>query len=192
MGCVPIGDCGAYAWCDQDKHVAWCREQAQTSSCPVPFCKRLPNPEREGEAESEPELEQESEIEGGAEAESATEIKADAESEPEPEPQRKTEAEPEPEREPEAEPEPQRESVLCVPIGDCGAHAWCDQDKHVAWCREQVQMSGCPAPFCKSSPNLAQLPARKHLRVAKHGFHEVLAASFIQQSAEVSPAEQGC
>merc|ERR1712039_237437 len=143
--------------------------------------------EQEPEPEPEPELESEAERE--AEADSETEAKVDAEPEPETEPQREAEAEPEPERETEAEPEPQREQVLCVPIGDCGAYAWCDQDKLVAWCGEQAQMSGCPAPFCKRLPNLAQLPARKHLRVAKRGFHEVLAASFVQQSTEVSPAE---
>merc|ERR1712039_677417 len=89
----------------------------------------------------------------------------------------------------EPEPEPQGEEYLCIPIGDCGAYDWCDQDKHVAWCSEQAQMSGCPAPFCRRSPNLAQLPRRKHLRVAKRGVHEVLAAAFVQQSAAVSPAE---
>merc|ERR1712039_701846 len=105
----------------------------------------------------------------------------------------KVDAEPEPETEPqpeaEAEPEPQREQVLCAPIGDCGAYAWCAQDKLVAWCSEQAQMSFCPPPFCKRLPNLAQLPARKHLRVAKRGLHKVLAASFVQQATEVSPAE---
>merc|ERR1712039_1068183 len=143
--------------------------------------------EQEPEPEPEPELESEAERE--AEADSETEVKVDAEPEPETEPQREAEAEPEPEREAEAELEPQLEQVLCVPIGDCGAYAWCEQDRLVAWCSEQAQMSFCPAPFCKRLPNLAQLPARKHLRVAKRAFHEALAASFVQQSTEVSPVE---
>merc|ERR1712048_137714 len=86
--------------------------------------------------------------------------------------QREAEAEPEPEKETEAEPEPQREQVLCVPIGDCGAYAWCDQDKLVAWCSEQAQISSCPAPFCKRLPNLAQL-----------------SASFVQQTAKMSASK---
>jgi len=37
--CTPIGECGAYSWCDQDTYVGWCEEQALTGACPVPFCK---------------------------------------------------------------------------------------------------------------------------------------------------------
>jgi hypothetical protein len=35
--CVPIGDCGAYSWCDQGKYDAWCADQG--ASCPAPYCK---------------------------------------------------------------------------------------------------------------------------------------------------------
>merc|ERR1712187_513848 len=46
--CVPIGDCGAYSWCNQESYDSWCADQG--ASCPAPFCKvttfpsPIPNP----------------------------------------------------------------------------------------------------------------------------------------------------
>lgn len=39
-------------------------------------------------------------------------------------------------------------SSMCVPIGDCGAYEWCDQDAYAVWCAEDVT-SSCPSPFCR-------------------------------------------
>merc|ERR1712190_124807 len=64
-----------------------------------------------------------------------------------------TESEPESESESETESEPESESdrpasSLCVPIGDCGAYEWCDQEAYAAWCAEEVA-SSCASPFCR-------------------------------------------
>jgi len=40
-------------------------------------------------------------------------------------------------------------SPPCVPIGDCGAHAWCDQAKYAEWCMAQDSNS-CSSVFCQS------------------------------------------
>lgn len=66
MECVPIGDCGAHAWCDQDKYTAYCAaHSAAASQCPSVFCKEeaKPEPEPEAEPEAEPEPEPEHEPE---------------------------------------------------------------------------------------------------------------------------------
>merc|ERR1712217_691371 len=65
-------------------------------------------------------------------------------------------------------------SSICVPIGDCNAYSWCDQDAYVAWCEERGSGRECPAPFCQEvqtaestttsgvlqtpSPTLGQMP----------------------------------
>jgi len=35
--CIPIGDCGAFSWCDQPLYEQWCTSQG--SACPAQFCK---------------------------------------------------------------------------------------------------------------------------------------------------------
>merc|ERR1712190_267198 len=39
--CVPIGDCKAYSWCDQDAYVTWCEERGSGRECPPPFCQEV-------------------------------------------------------------------------------------------------------------------------------------------------------
>merc|ERR1712048_401802 len=34
--CEPIGNCGAYSWCNQAAYVEWCSSQ---NTCPAPYCK---------------------------------------------------------------------------------------------------------------------------------------------------------
>merc|ERR1712176_674795 len=41
--CVPIGDCGTYGWCNQDRYVTWCESEGKASRCPSVFCKIVPN-----------------------------------------------------------------------------------------------------------------------------------------------------
>jgi len=37
----------------------------------------------------------------------------------------------------------------CTPIGNCGAHSWCNQDKYRDWCAGKGNL--CPSPFCKAT-----------------------------------------
>jgi len=42
VACTPIGDCGAFSWCDQPLYEQWCASQGNT--CPAPFCKGSSSP----------------------------------------------------------------------------------------------------------------------------------------------------
>jgi len=73
---------------------------------------------------------------------------------------------------------PSPSTVTCVPVGDCGKHAWCDQADYRAWCSSKG--ASCPAPFCKvtgaltptvspwnaPTPPLAPFPAQSGTCVA--------------------------
>jgi len=73
---------------------------------------------------------------------------------------------PMPSRGPTASPDPtlvpSPSPASCVPIGDCGAYPWCNQESYESWCADQV--ASCPAPYCKvttfpsSTPNPAPVP----------------------------------
>mmetsp|Transcript_100207 Transcript_100207/g.279172 ORF Transcript_100207/g.279172 Transcript_100207/m.279172 type:complete len:415 (-) Transcript_100207:423-1667(-) len=54
-------------------------------------------------------------------------------------------------------PAPSTSPASCVPIGDCSAHQWCDQNGYVSWCSDQS--ASCPAPFCTSATSTSPLPA---------------------------------
>merc|ERR1719277_1664569 len=95
------------------------------------------------------------------------------------------EAEPESERsEPRPEPELEPDSDLCIPIGNCGAYGWCDQDGYVTWCKSEGQASRCPSVFCKIVPNLAQLRQRRH-RSPRLRAQRTLGIAFFQHSSDL-------
>merc|ERR1712232_158129 len=62
-------------------------------------------------------------------------------------------AQPQPTPAPSSQPTAAPVTLRCVPIGDCGSHDWCDQDKYVVWCSSQA--ATCPAPFCKGESSTA-------------------------------------
>merc|ERR1712050_406674 len=53
-------------------------------------------------------------------------------------------------------PTPAESAPRCVPIGDCGAYSWCDQDLYRSWCASQT--TPCSVPYCKASNGPAPLP----------------------------------
>merc|ERR1712176_1336235 len=53
-------------------------------------------------------------------------------------------------------PTPAESAPRCVPIGDCGAYSWCDQDLYRLWCASQT--TPCSVPYCKASNGPAPLP----------------------------------
>merc|ERR1712137_968859 len=150
--------------------------------------------EAESEAQTEPEPEPNSEPEPEAEAEpeAAPETEAGSEPEPETEPEPRSEPEPEAEAEAEAEPEAQPEHEhptdvdLCVPIGECGAYGWCNQDLYVRWCHSEGQTSVCPAVFCKILPRQMQLRQRKQHRMPNLRAHRTLGTALLQHSSELA------
>merc|ERR1712157_165491 len=143
------------------------------------YCKRVPRQVVTSEPEPEPESESESKSEAEAEAEPESE-RSEPRPEPEPEPENESEAEAEPEAE--ALPEPEPDSDLCIPIGNCGAYGWCDQDGYVTWCKSEGQASRCPSVFCKIEPNLAQLRQRHH-RSPRLRAHRTLGTALFQHSS---------
>lgn len=147
-----------------------------------------PEPEPESEPEHEPDVEPESKSEPEPESEPEHEPASEPESNSEPEPE--SEPEHEQKSEPESGSESEPVSTSCVPIGICGSHAWCNQDQFDAWCRDKGRSGGCPLPFCKVPVDLAQLPARRYLRVAKRRFAQTRAAMLIQQTTNVSCAKK--
>jgi len=145
-----------------------------------------PESKAEAEAGAEPESEAEAEPESNAEVEPESEAEAEAEAASESE----AEAEPEPESkaEPEAESESEEKSgvqpMQCVPIGNCDSYTWCNQDTYHAWCRDAGKLGTCPAPFCKTSAELVQRHARKHLRSAKRHAIQTSANVLLQVSPD--------
>jgi len=51
MACVPIGDCGNQAWCDQGAYSTWCSAGGAAGQCPAVWCKQEAEPEPESESE---------------------------------------------------------------------------------------------------------------------------------------------
>jgi len=166
------------ATCEQH---SYCKLEVPPESGPESEPEAEPESEPEVEPKTEPESEPESELE--AEPESESEPESDLEPETEPE----QEVESEPESEAEAEPEP--EASQCVPIGTCGAHTWCNQEKYDAWCHNVGTVGPCPAPFCEVRAQLAQVHARRYLRVAKHPFARASGNVLVQRTTNMTLAK---
>eukprot|EP00931_Biecheleriopsis_adriatica_P055733 TRINITY_DN3301_c0_g1_i1.p1 TRINITY_DN3301_c0_g1~~TRINITY_DN3301_c0_g1_i1.p1 ORF type:complete len:426 (-),score=43.06 TRINITY_DN3301_c0_g1_i1:366-1643(-) len=61
-------------------------------------------------------------------------------------------------------PVPTPPAPRCLPIGDCGAYSWCDQNLFEEYCAFQEVV--CPAPFCRTSNSPAPTPVPVETPVA--------------------------
>jgi len=110
---------------------------------------------------------------------------------PEPEPENEVEtnqSDPEPESEPEHDVDRGTTSqpTRCVPVGNCDAFEWCDQEQYEAWCYAQAQTTGCPLVFCKTEPSLVQHPVKRHLRKSKQHAFQTGGLTLYQAKRELS------